>query len=235
MTAPVVVMTGGTGQLGTALARRLAAKGTRMAVTYLIPEEAEAFEQALDVDDGQVLLRRVDATSPEQLAGFLDEVASTYGGFQGLACLVGGWAGGRDIVETDDLRFERMIDLNLRSAFYALRAAIPHLKSQEWSRVALIASTAASDAPIGQAAFNIAKAGVVALGRSAAAELAEYGITVNVVTPSLIDTPATRAALPFADYVDWPSPDEIASIFEYLLSRDSEVVNGAVIPARGKT
>lgn len=235
MTDPVHVLTGGTGHLGTALARRLVASGGRLAVSYLIPEEAEAFEAALDVDEDRLMLRRVDATSAEQVGGFLDEVAETFGGFQGVAALVGGWAGGRDIAETDDLRLDRMLDLNLRSAFYAVRAAIPHLRRQPWSRIVLIGSTAADEAPIGQAAFNVAKAGVVALGETAAAELAEHGITVNVVMPSLIDTPATRAALPFADYVDWPDPDEIASIIEYLLGEDAGAVNGAVIPARGRT
>jgi NAD(P)-dependent dehydrogenase (short-subunit alcohol dehydrogenase family) len=232
---PVFVLTGGTGHLGTALARRLVATGGRLAVSYLIPEEAEAFEAALDVDEDRLMLRRVDATSAEQVAGFLDEVVETFGGFHGIAALVGGWAGGRDIAETDDLRLDRMLDLNLRSAFYAVRAAIPHLRRQPWGRIVLIGSTAAREAPIGQAAFNVAKAGVVALGETAAAELAEYAITVNVVMPSLIDTPATRAALPFADYVDWPEPDEIASVIEYLLGEDAGVVNGAVIPARGRT
>jgi NAD(P)-dependent dehydrogenase (short-subunit alcohol dehydrogenase family) len=232
---PVYVLTGGTGHLGTALAHRLVASGGRLAVSYLIPEEAEAFEAALDVDEDRLMLRRVDATSAGQVTAFLDEVAETFGGFHGVAALVGGWAGGRDIAETDDLRLDRMFDLNLRSAFYAVRAAIPHLRRQPWGRIVLIGSTAASEAPIGQAAFNIAKAGVVALGETAASELAEYGITVNVVMPSLIDTPATRAALPFADYVDWPEPDEIASVIEYLLGEDAGVVNGAVIPAPGRT
>lgn len=235
MSEPVVVLTGGTGHLGTHVARRLKEQGARLAVSYLIPEEAEAFEAAVDLDEDRLMLRRVDSTSPEQLAGFFDEVAGTFGGFHGLASLVGVWAGGRDIADEDDLRLDRMLDINLRSAFYAVRAAIPHLTAQEWGRVVLIGSTAATDTPIGQAAFNISKAGVQALGASAAAELADRGITVNVVTPSIIDTPATRAALPFSDYVDWPEPDEIASVVAYLLSKDSGVVTGAVIPTRGKT
>jgi len=232
---PAVVITGGTGQIGTALAKRLKAKGARLAVSYLIPEEAERFEAALDLDEHRLLLRRVDATSPEQVAAFMDEASGAFGGFDAVAALVGGWAAGREIAETDDLRLERMLDLNLRSSFYALRAAIPHLRRNGHGRVVMVGSTAAGDAPMGQAAFNIAKAGVEALARTAANELGEHGITVNVVAPSIIDTPATRQALPFADYVDWPSPDEIAAVVEFLLSEASGVVNGAVIPARGRT
>lgn len=235
MSDPVVVLTGGTGHLGTQVARRLKDQGARLAVSYLIPEEAEAFEAAVDLDEDRLLLRRVDSTSAEQVGQFFDEVAETFGGFNGLASLVGVWAGGRDIADEDDLRLDRMLDINLRSAFYAVRAAIPHLAKESWGRIVLIGSTAATDTPVGQAAFNISKAGVQALGTSAAAELADRGITVNVVTPSIIDTPATRAALPFSDYVDWPEPDEIASVVAYLLSEDAGVVTGAVIPTRGKT
>ena len=65
---------------------------------------------------------------------------------------MGGWAGGRDVEETDDVRLERMIDLNLRSAFYTVRAALPHLTAAEWGRIVLVGSRAALDNPPGQAA-----------------------------------------------------------------------------------
>lgn len=235
MSEPVVVLTGGTGQLGTALAGRLLDAGARIAVTYFIPSEAEDFENAFGSDEERILLKRVDSTAPDQLDGFMAAVNERFGGFDALACLTGGWAGGSVIAETDDLRLERMLDLNLRSSFNAVRAAAPHLVQREWGRIVLVGSTAVFDAPIGQAAFNIAKAGVVALGRSAANELGPDGVTVNVVMPSVIDTPATRETLPFADYVDWPSADEIAALVEFLLREDAGAVNGSVIEARGRT
>ena len=235
MSEPVVVLTGGTGQLGTAVSRRLLDAGNRLAVTYFIPEEAEAFEQLPEVDEDRVLMKRVDSTDPAQLQAFMAEVVERFGTINALGCLTGGWAGGSDIADTDDLRFERMLDINLRASFYALRAAIPHLVAADWARVVLIGSTAVLEAPIGQAAFNTAKAGVVALGRSAASELGPDGVSVNVVMPSVIDTPATREALPFADYVDWPSPDDIASLVCFLLREDAGAVNGSVIEARGLT
>ncbi len=234
MSELTVAITGGTGGLGTALARRLKARGARLAVTYLIPEEAEAFESELGLDEDRLLLRRVDATKPDQLVGFMAETQEAFGGFNGLCSLVGGWAGGRDIDETDDVRLDRMIDLNLRSAFYAMRAAIPHLKTQSWGRIVLVGSRAASDNPPGQAAFNMTKAAVASLAASAANELAEYNITANAVLPSVIDTPATRATLPYADYVAWPSPDDIAAVIEYLCLEESAVISGAGIPAFGK-
>jgi NAD(P)-dependent dehydrogenase (short-subunit alcohol dehydrogenase family) len=231
----VAILTGGTGGLGTALAKRLAANGYRLAVTYLMPEEAAQFEQEVDLDESRLLLRRVDATSADEITAFFAEAQERLGSFDVLCSLVGRWAGGRDIEETSDVRWERMIDVNLRSAFLAIRAGVPLLRSSQAGRIILVGSRAALDTPSGQAAFNVAKAGVVALANSAAGELEDTSITVNVVMPSVIDTPATRAALPYADYVDWPTPDEIAAVIEFLASEESAVISGATIPVYGRT
>lgn len=230
-----VVITGGTGGLGTALVRRLKEKDYRLAVTYLLPAEAEKFEKEFDTDGDQIMLMRVDATNPEQVGSFFEAVAAEFGGIHGVCALVGGWAGGRDIEETDDVRFERMLDLNLRSTFYTARAALPHLKAAEQGRLVLVGSRAAIDNPEGQGAFNIAKAGVVAMGLTLAEELAGTEVTSNVLIPSVIDTPATRQSFPHADYVNWPTPDEIAAVIEFILAEGSRVMNGALVPVYGKT
>jgi NAD(P)-dependent dehydrogenase (short-subunit alcohol dehydrogenase family) len=229
-----IVITGGTGGLGTALVRRLIDGDYRLAVTYLLPDEAQAFESEFEVDEERVMLTRVDCANAEAINSFIKQVADEWGEIHGLAALVGGWAGGRDVEETDDIRFERMLDLNLRSAFYAVRATIPHMKEAGWGRIVLVGSRGAVDFFEAQAAFNIAKAGVAALGRSVATELDGTGVTANVLMPSVIDTPATRRSLPYADYVDWPTPDEIASVVEFLLSDGSGVMNGALVPVYGR-
>ncbi|MDX1450722.1 MAG: SDR family NAD(P)-dependent oxidoreductase, partial [Acidimicrobiia bacterium] len=123
-----IVIVGGTGGLGTALTRRLIRSDARIAVTYLLPEEATSFEDEFGTDESQILLRRVDATDPGAMEDFVSDVKSHWGPFNGLAALVGGWAGGRDVEATDDVRFDRMIDLNLRSAFNSVRASIPLLR-----------------------------------------------------------------------------------------------------------
>lgn len=233
MHSKVIVITGGTGRLGTALALRLKNHGVKIAATYLIPGEAEEFEKAVNLEPDQLLLRRVDATDPSQLDEFMNETVETFGQFGALASLVGGWAAGQDIDEASDLRFDRMLDLNLRSAFYTLRAAIPHLKKNGSGRVVFIGSRAVLDTPAGQAAFNVAKAGVVALASSAANELRDHNITVNTVLPAIIDTPASRSMIPFADYMDWPEPDEVAAVLEFLTSEEAGVVSGASVPAYG--
>lgn len=230
-----IVLTGGTGGLGTALVRRLISEDYRLAVTYLLPEEATKFEEEFDISEDQLTLTRLDATNSDGVKAFMAEVADRWGGIHGLCSLVGGWAGGRDVEDTDDVRFERMLDLNLRSAFYAVRAVIPHLRTSEWGRIVLIGSRAALDFPTGQSAFNIAKSGVVALGKSVADEVSDSGITSNVIMPSVIDTPATRDSLPYADYVNWPTPDEIAAVAQFILTEESSVMTGALIPVYGRS
>jgi NAD(P)-dependent dehydrogenase (short-subunit alcohol dehydrogenase family) len=128
-----------------------------------------------------------------------------------------------------------MIDLNLRSAFYTVRAAIPHLRTVDWGRIIVVASRAGVETPAGQAAYNIAKAGVLALAKSAAVELDDTNVTSNALMPSVIDTDATRATLPYADYVKWPKPHEIAAVVDFLASPSSAVINGAGIPVYGQS
>ena len=234
MNTPVAVLTGGTGELGIEVARRLVDRGFRLGVTYLVPDEANAFEEALRLDESTVLLRRCDCSDRAAIGGFMDEVVGRFGGLNVLAALVGGWSGGRDVEETDDFHFDRMIDVNLRSAFYSARAALPHLRKAEWGRIILIGSRAAIEPAPGQAAYNIAKAGVIALARTIAQEVNDAPVTANVVLPSVIDTPAFRELVPFGDYVDWPTPQEIAHVIDFLASPDSSVINGAMIPTYGK-
>jgi NAD(P)-dependent dehydrogenase (short-subunit alcohol dehydrogenase family) len=231
----VIVLTGGTGGLGTAVVKRLADQNYQFAVTYLVPDEARLFEKAVGVDEDRLMLSRVDATNTAEVTAFMQQVAERFGAIHIVCGLVGGWAGGRDVGETDDVRFDRMIDVNLRSAFATVRAAIPHLKKAGWGRILLIGSRAGGEAPAGQAAFNAAKAGVAALGMTVAQELDDTDITANVIVPSVIDTPATRKALPFADYINWPTPDDIAAVIEFVLSDASSVISGALIPVYGRT
>lgn len=233
MDQPVAVVTGGTGALGRAVVPLLVRRNFRLAVTYIIPDEAQQLEEAVDLEEDQMLIRRVDTTDPDAVDKFMREVAEAFGGINVLCTLVGGWAGGRDVAETSDVRFDRMIDLNLRSTFYTLRAAIPHMRDGDWGRIIAVGSKAALDAPAGQAAFNMAKAGVGALIKTVARELDDTNVTANVILPTVIDTQATRAALPYASYVHWPKPEEIASVIDFLATPASRVITGAAIPVHG--
>ncbi len=147
MPDPVAVLTGGTGGLGREVATRLSVRGFRLAITYLVPDEANEVEKLLGMPEERLILKRVDCSDAEAVNSFMKDVVAAFGGINVLTCLVGGWAGGRDVQETDDVRFERMIDLNLRTAFNAARAAIPHLREAEWGRIIMIGSRSALEPP----------------------------------------------------------------------------------------
>lgn len=186
----------------------------------------------MDLDEDRLILRRVDVTDATAVNDFVEEAAEAFGPINVMASLVGGWAGGRDVAETSDVRLDRMLDLNLRTAWNAARAAIPRM-SDEWGRIVLMGSKHAVDSPAGQAAYNVAKAGVMALAKSVAIELLDTTTTCNALLPSVINTDATRAALPYADYVNWPQPEEIAEVINFMASAESKVINGAYVPVWG--
>ena len=234
MEGAVSLITGGTGGLGREVARRFAARGHRLAITYLVPGEANEVEELLGLPEERLLLKRVDCTDGAAVNAFVAETVERFGGLNVACCLIGGWSGGRDVEETDDVRFDRMIDLNLRSAFNAARAALPHLREAAWGRLIMIGSRAAVEPPGGQAMYNVAKAGVVALARTIADEVTDTRVTSNVILPSLIDTPAFREVVPFANYVDWPTPQQIADVIDFLASPVSSVINGATVPVYGR-
>jgi NAD(P)-dependent dehydrogenase (short-subunit alcohol dehydrogenase family) len=230
----VAVVTGGTGGVGRALIPYLVRRDFPIAAPYLIPEEARSLEEELDLDEDRLMLRRCDCTDTEAIESVFKDVVEVFGPPNVVAALVGGWAGGRDVSETDPVRFDRMVDLNLRTTFYTLRAALPHMRDVEWGRIVAVGSRAAADNPPGQAVFNAAKAAVTSLVQSLAKELDDTNITANVLVPSVIDTAATRRTVPYADYMHWPKPAEIAAVLDFLLSPASEVINGATIPVFGK-
>jgi NAD(P)-dependent dehydrogenase (short-subunit alcohol dehydrogenase family) len=233
MTEPkVAVIPGGTGSVGYCLVPMLIDRGFNVAVTYLIPEEATALEQQTELDEDRLIIRRVDATDPDAVATFFSEAVESFGPINVMTSLVGGWAGGRDVAETDDVRLDRMLDLNLKTAWNVTRAAIP-LMAEDWGRIILMGSKHAQDAPTGQAAYNLAKAAVLALSQSVAMELLDTNTTCNTLLPSVINTEATRSALPYADYVNWPQPEEIAEVINFLASEESKVINGGGVPVWG--
>ncbi len=150
-----------------------------------------------------------------------------------LIHLVGGYAGGQAAAETDDATFDRMINLNLRSAFRMIRAALPGMLAAGKGRIAVMGSRAADEPVAGSAAYNASKAALNALVMTVALETKKSGVTVNAVAPSIIDTPANRAAMPSANHSQWVKPESIAKLLVWLASDAAADVSGAVIPIYG--
>jgi NAD(P)-dependent dehydrogenase (short-subunit alcohol dehydrogenase family) len=147
--------------------------------------------------------------------------------------LVGGFAMGGRVHETPVDDFERQLRLNLRPTYLASHAALPHLVAGRGGSIVCVSSRAAVQPFPGAAGYVTAKAGVLALVDAMAAEYRADGIRVNAVLPSVIDTPANRAAMPPEQHDKLTPPDEIAAVIRFLCSDESGPTTGAAIPVYG--
>jgi NAD(P)-dependent dehydrogenase (short-subunit alcohol dehydrogenase family) len=172
-----------------------------------------------------------DLTKPEDAAR---AVASVTGELAVVVHVVGAFAGGQPVAATDDATWRGMMSINLDTAFYVARAAVPRLTAQPGGRLIMIGSRNAIVPAANLAAYNASKAGLVSLVQTVALEIAERGATANVVLPSVIDTGANRKAMPKADASRWVKPAEIAALIVWLASEPAQAVNGAALPIYGR-
>lgn len=227
-----ILVTGGTGALGTAVTGRLLDDGKRVATTWVVKEEAEALREQLG-DADRLLLAETDVTDTTSITATLDDVESEFGSVDVLVHLVGAWKGGEEIHELSEQTWDRMQDLNLRSAFLCARAVLPGMREREWGRIVLVSSRAARVGRGGQGAYAVAKAGVAVLAETIAEENRGRDVTANVVAPSTLDTPANRAAMPDADFSAWVPPDDVAAMIAFLASNEAGQLRGAWLPVYG--
>ena len=148
--------------------------------------------------------------------------------------LAGGFRGA-PILDTTRAELDTQIEQNLTTAFLCCREAARNMRAGgQGGRIANVSSRAAAVPAGGAIAYTIAKAGVAALTQALADELRGDGILVNAVVPSIIDTPANRAAMPAADHARWPKPAEIAAALTWLISPANVLTSGALVPVYGR-
>ena len=224
MTAEVLVA-GGTGALGAAVVKELVASGYPVAATWLVEEERERLEGVEGVE-----LIRADLFDVSQAASAVAAISE----IEAVVNLVGGYAQGPRLHETDPEEFDRLMRLNLRPNILLARAAIPRfLRRGGGAFVAVSARPALRPFP-GAAPYIVAKAAVLSFVQTLDAEYRQDGIRANAVLPSVIDTPANRAAQPGADYAKWVTPEAIARVIRFLISEDSAPMSGAAVPVYGR-
>ena len=163
-----------------------------------------------------------------------DRVAKLAAPVDSLLHLVGGFGGGQPVAETPDETWDKMLGLNLRSAYTIFRAVLPGMVKAGKGRIVAVGARAAIEPIANFAAYSVSKAALVALVKTVALEVKDSGITANAVLPSVIDTPANRAAMPAADASKWVTPESIASLLVWLVSDAARDVNGAAIPIYGR-
>jgi NAD(P)-dependent dehydrogenase (short-subunit alcohol dehydrogenase family) len=163
-----------------------------------------------------------------------ERVAKQAAPVDALLHLVGGFSGGQPVADTPDETWEKMLGLNLRSAYSIFRAVLPGMMKAGKGRIVAVGSRAAVEPMANFAAYSVSKAALVTLVKTVALEVKDSGITANVVLPSVIDTPANRAAMPSADASKWVTAESIAGLLVWLASDAARDVNGAAIPIYGR-
>jgi NAD(P)-dependent dehydrogenase (short-subunit alcohol dehydrogenase family) len=226
-----VVVTGGTGALGTAVVGKLVEAGAVCHVPYVVAAEAERFPLRTHAN---VKLVECKSLSEE------DDVARLYGSVSSLWAsihLVGGYAMA-PVVETRKADLLKQIDMNFVTAFLCCRAAVTAMvRTGQGGRIVNTAARPAIElrTGAGMAAYAASKAAVVAFTVALAEEVAKDGILVNAIAPSIMDTPANRAAMPKADHAAWPKVEEVAATILFLASPDNKVTRGGIVPVYGRT
>jgi NAD(P)-dependent dehydrogenase (short-subunit alcohol dehydrogenase family) len=227
-----IVVTGGTGALGSAVVAELLACGARVVTTWVI--EAERDRLSAELGDHE-LLELVEADLLAE--GGPDAAIAAAAGRPPLAALVnlvGGYAQGGRVHEAPADELERMLALNVMTAFRSCRAALPAMVAQGGGSIVCVGAKAALQPFSGASGYITSKAAVLAFVGALAVEYRDDGIRANAVLPSVIDTPANRAQMPDADHSTWVPPVQIARVIRFLCSPDSAPTSGAAIPVYGR-
>jgi len=227
-----LVITGGAGALGTAVVTALVETGAICHVPCFDDAEAQRFRLR---DHKHVVL---------SVTGSLADETAVTRLYQGIAPLwasvhlAGGFAAAR-LAETGVATLQQQIEMNLVSCLLCCRAAVNAMTANAagGGRIVNVAARAALEwrTGAGMAAYTASKAAVAALTVALAEEVAKDGILVNAVAPSIVDTPANRAAMPKADYSLLPKVEEIAATILFLASPENRITRGAVVPVYGKS
>lgn len=218
----IIAITGALGVLGRAVAEAVAERGATVIAIDRVdgtpPRDARSWP-ALDLGDAA-------ATQ----AAFA-EMAARHGGLDGLVNIAGGFRWETLADGTTDT-WDRLYEMNVRTAVNACRGALPHLRTP--GRIVNVGAAGAIKAAAGMGAYAASKAGVARLTEALAEELKERAVTVNAVLPSIIDTPANRTDMRDADFSRWVRPQELAEVILFLLSSRASAVTGALIPVTGR-
>lgn len=228
--AGTALITGGTGGLGAAVTRRFLAAGWRTVVPW-------RDRRGLDRLEPHERLELVEADLFDAAAvAACVEIAGRDAGrpLTAVANLVGGYAGGGRVHETPVEAFESQLRLNLRPTYLACHLALPRLVAAGGGSIVCVSSRAAVRPSSGAAGYVTAKAAVLGLVDALAVEYRTEGVRVNAVLPSVIDTPANRAASPGADFGRWVPPEQIAEVILFLCGQESLPTSGAHLPVYGR-
>jgi NAD(P)-dependent dehydrogenase (short-subunit alcohol dehydrogenase family) len=226
-----VVVTGGTGALGTAVVGALIEAGATCHVPYRSEDEAQRFPHR--GHKSVTLVTLGDLADEAAVNGFYGGIAKLWASIH----IAGGFAFA-PIEKSDKALLMGQIESNLVSAYLCSRAAVSAFRQADsGGRIVNVAARPALEPRTGanMTAYTATKAGLAGLTQALAEEVAKDGILVNAVAPSIMDTPANRTAMPKADFAAWPKVEEVAATIVFLGSPENAVTRGAIVPVYGRS
>jgi NAD(P)-dependent dehydrogenase (short-subunit alcohol dehydrogenase family) len=229
----VAIITGATGSLGSVVARNLADQGARLALLSTNAERLAKLAGELDLPTDRYLTGAFDFTAPGAAHDAAAMVIEKFGRAEILLNVVGGWAGGKPVVDVPSEELSNMLNQHVWTTFYLAQAFVPHLVANQWGRMVIISSTFASNPAANGAPYAAAKAAQEALMMGLAREVAGSGVTANVLQVRSIDANHERDRERTSKNASWTTPEEITAAILYLCSDEARVVNGARIPLYG--
>ena len=219
------MVTGASGGLGVSVVRHLLDRG---AILHTPMVEAKAPPHL--TQDGVHATASVDLGDEAQVAAWFASLPSIWASIH----LVGGFVM-KSIADTKLADLDQMLSLNTRTTFLACREAVVAMRrGGHGGRIVNVIARPALVPAAGFVAYAASKAAVASMTQTLAAELVAENIFVNAIAPSIIDTPANRAAMPKADFDTWPKALEIARAMADLASPDNQVTSGALVPVYGR-
>jgi NAD(P)-dependent dehydrogenase (short-subunit alcohol dehydrogenase family) len=227
MNDKVVVITGGQGNLGRAMAQAFQAAGYRLAVI-----DHGAAPQSGD-SDWYLSVGEIDLTQWAQAERAMQAIVARYGRIDVLVNIAGGFRW-QTLADGDLAGWDQMYDINLKTAVAASKAALPSILKSDAGRIINVGAGAAAKAAAGMGAYAASKSGVLRLTESLSEEVKDRGVTVNAILPGTIDTPQNRKAMPQADTSKWVAPEAIADVVVFLASDGARAITGAAVPVFGR-
>lgn len=228
----VVIVTGAAGNLGRAVAARLAADGRCVIAVDRETGPLEAVLASLAAGN-HVAMAGVNLLEATACDAMVRDAMKLTGRIDAVVHTVGGFAMG-NIASADTNQFESMFRLNALTTANVFRAATPPMQAASAGCMIALGANPGLKAPSGLAAYAASKAAVHRIGESFADELKSAHVRVSAILPSIIDTPQNRASMPDADHTTWVSPDSLADTIAFLLRDGGRDVTGALIPVTGR-